>query len=538
MRLNWWISVGSVASLALFWMTDIPLGVPSDDFGTWNRHNYSADGETASLLINIGAAVVMAGVYVAVAWLGQRKIDSIGRGGRILCLSLLVVAGFFWLSALQRCTPVIYGSVKPNWVLYDKGSAGYFIESVTSDKSTGEFLAGYEDELAKGNVLHIGTHPPGLFLLNRALLSMCAASSEFSTFVLKTQPSDMAESFRTIEAGARLAPELKQYQRAALWLSVLLTQFTAAATVVAIYWLIRSAEVVRIRSAFNLPGDAVPGIEEDSATSPATAWMAAALWPLVPSIAVFLPKSDALFPLLFTLVLPVWLTALHRRSHLLAGMTGLLIWANAVLSLAVIPVFVVLILATLMLFRFQWQDLYQRFNLSCILPMVLVFAACCIAFWVATGVDLANVWALNIKNHAGFYDQFHRTRWKWMLINPLELTMSVGAPIMILALAGVFRSRKHIVAGWRRGSIRPVLFQAAIATWLLLWLSGKNNGEAARLWLFLMPWVLWVASGALTGRGATQPKPKLEREWLSVLGFQVLVAIGTVSRIAGFHFGM
>ena len=535
MRLIWWIIAGSAISLSLLWLTEIPLGVPSDDFGTWNRHDYSADGEAASLLVNIVAAITIAGVYVAVAWFGQRGIDSAGRLGRSGRLLMLVVAGFFMLSALQRCTPVTYGSVKPNWVPYDKGSAGYFIESVTSDESTAEFLAGYEDELAKGDVLHIGTHPPGLFLINRALLAICEASTGFSELVLQTQPKDMAESFRTVEAGARLAPELKQHQRAALWLSVMLTQFAAAAAVVAIYWLIRAAEVIRIRSSFNFGGFVV-NVEEDMATSSSTAWMAAALWPLVPSIAVFLPKSDALFPLLFTLVLPVWLTALHRRSHLLAALTGLMIWANAMLSLAVLPVLAVLFIATLMLFRFHWKDLYQRFALSCILPLFLSFAACCIVFSEVTGVDLANAWTLNLKNHAGFYDQFHRTRWKWMLINPIELTMSVGVPIMFLAIAGVYRSRKHIVARWRRGSIRPVLFQAAIAGWLLLWLSGKNNGEAARLWLFLMPWVLWVASGAFPTDSSGKVDPKHIREWRWLLGLQVAVAIGTVSRIAGFHF--
>ena len=239
--------------------------------------------------------------------------------------------------------------------------------------------------------------------------------------------------------------------------------------------------------------------------------------------------------------MPLWFTALHRRSSLFAGLTGVLIWVNAMLSLAVLPVVVVMGVATLMLFRFEWKDLRRRFSVLCILPMVLAFVLCCVAFWATTDVNLANVWTMNLKNHAGFYDQFHRTRWKWMLINPLELTLSVGVPIMALALVGIYRSRSRIVEGWRRGSLRPVLFQAAIATWMLLWLSGKNNGEAARLWLFLMPWVIWVASGALlSNRDGSVARKQIQechiREWKWLMVVQVVVAIGTVSRVAGFHF--
>lgn len=536
MRLIWIIIALSAASLGFFWLTDVPLGVSTDDFGVWNRHAYDAPGETTGLLINMVVAVVVAGVYVFVAWFGLKNIESSGRFGRAMRLTALVGVGFFWLSAVQRCTPLTYGAIKPSWVLYDRGSAGYFLDSVTSEESTAEFLAGYEDELAKGDVLHIGTHPPGLFLVNRGLLSICEASSGLTDALLSIIPADMELSFRTVEAGAEIAPKLTDSQRAALWLSVLLTQLAAASAVVVVYWLIRAAEVVRVIHEATIPNGDVLRTGDDQATPASTAWMAAALWPLIPAVAVFLPKSDAVFPFLFTMILPIWFTALHRRSLLLAGLTGLLIWANAMLTLAVLPVVVVLGLATLMLFRFQWRDLYQRFSLPCVLPVLLVFGGCCAAFWAATGVDLANVWTMNLKNHAGFYEQFQRTRWKWMLINPLELSLSVGVPITILAVAAIYRSRSRIVERWRRGSIRPVLFQAAIATWLLLWLSGKNNGEAARLWLFLMPWGLWVASGAFTTDSKGLVEKKCVREWKWLLVIQVAVAIGTVSRVAGFHF--
>jgi hypothetical protein len=66
----------------------------------------------------------------------------------------------------------------------------------------------------------------------------------------------------------------------------------------------------------------------------------------------------------------------------------------------------------------------------------------------------------------------------------------------------------------------------------VLWLSGKNMGEAGRLWLFLYPWVLWMSAGSWddsperqTGRGA----------WYVALATQAAVAIVTVMSVQAFH---
>jgi len=66
--------------------------------------------------------------------------------------------------------------------------------------------------------------------------------------------------------------------------------------------------------------------------------MAAALWPLVPSLAVFLPKSDAIFPCLGTAFLALWLYGRDRRSPLMCIAAGLVMWLGMFLSLALLPV--------------------------------------------------------------------------------------------------------------------------------------------------------------------------------------------------------
>ncbi len=91
-------------------------------------------------------------------------------------------------------------------------------------------------------------------------------------------------------------------------------------------------------------------------------------------------------------------------------------------------------------------------------------------------------------------------------------------------------------------------------TWGILWLSGKNSGEAARLWIVVFPWLIWLAADYFSGDHAAQPSesgsmagasvatslsaaaPRLQRTWLVLLCLQLLVCLLTVVRVSVFHF--
>jgi hypothetical protein len=147
-------------------------------------------------------------------------------------------------------------------------------------------------------------------------------------------------------------------------------------------------------------------------------------------------------------------------------------------------------------------------------------------------LNLPSVWRWNFQNHAAFYDHYTRTYWKWLLANPIELVFAVGAPVILAAVIGF---RKSVAAGWRRRAMGP--YWCLTATWLVLWLSGKNMGEAARLWLIFMPWPVWLAAGFFAPRsdahGGGQPSMRTAAVLILV---QMAVAIGTVTRLTGFDF--
>lgn len=154
-------------------------------------------------------------------------------------------------------------------------------------------------------------------------------------------------------------------------------------------------------------------------------------------------------------------------------------------------------------------------------------------------LNLLSIWSWNLSNHALFYDHNVRTWWKWLLVNPIELTLAVGVPIIALVKAGSWRLLREP----RRLLASPVVPITVVLT--LLWLSGKNMGEAARLWILLMPWLAASTANAfgtpaLPGMDAATSEPAAlldgRRFWFTLLCLQVVVAGLTTLRVDGFHF--
>ena len=76
--------------------------------------------------------------------------------------------------------------------------------------------------------------------------------------------------------------------------------------------------------------------------------------------------------------------------------------------------------------------------------MVTAAAGFCLpimAVWWWGQINLLNVWRWNFSNHAGFYEQFSRTYWKWLLINPLEFAVAAGLPLVVVEAESSFFRR-------------------------------------------------------------------------------------------------
>ena len=525
MRPWFWLCLmaGVVGSQVCLWSTTLPLGIP----GEWTWTRIASEPDAVWNLVGVAAA---AALYVAFVEAGTRRLGGTANSKRrsrelFGWLTGLVAVSFTWLWVVQESAPIRSRLGKSPFVLYYPGSSGYFTKSrykspdAAKAPDAATLLSEYEALMRERDVLHIGTHPPGLFLIFHGLIGLCQHSPALSAFLDATQPASFREACDVISRNSvRSVPPrpLLPADRRVLWLATLLVMATAAVAVVPLFWL-----VWRTHDA-------------------AAAWQTASLWPAIPAVAVFTPKSDVAFALVGLLMVWAWLAAVDRRSLLLALLAGLMTWCGLMMSLAFLPV--VLFMAIV-----GWRPVAPTVPSTettgsdtglnawmkgappgrCLVAGAVGFLIPTLLMSLCCRINLWAVWWLNYQNHAAFYVQFPRTYWKWLLVNPLELAFAAGWPVMLLSvgfLGSAARSRRHV-------AMRVAI--GVVVVWGSLWLTGKNSGEAARLWIVFMPWLVWLAGLRLAEINPSGTRGRY-RPSLIVLAVQLVVCALTVARVSGF----
>ena len=486
-------AVAAAVQVAVLWLTELPLGLRGE--WAWDRIRFGP-GDGAGLFLGLIAAIPAAAALVAVVFAGQARV---GRGGRSEAVwpGLLAAASFWWLWAVQDAHPSTALALgKGPLVVFSPAAEGYYTLAREEADDLPAFLVGYERRMT-GDVLHIGTHPPGLVALHRSLLAACRGSTGLTWSLLASRPASAVEATDLVtELAAAQRRPLTDPEAAALWAAALLAQLAAALTVVPLYVLARAT------------------------ASPESAWRAASLWPLVPAVAVFLPKSDLFYPLFGTTALAVWFRP-EGPTWRRGAVAGVILWTGMTLSLAMLPVVAVAAgLAVLNATTTVGPPAASRRWLFAGLAAAVVAALLTACVHIAVGLDLVAVWQKSLANHAGFYREHPRSYAAWLVLNPVELSLAVGLPATAAAAWGLARDTAE-----RRWN--PAL--PCVGTLALLWLSGKTSGEAARLWLFLMPWLLWMTAAAWRAESG-------ERPWRAVWAFQFVVGTATVLRVTGFDF--
>ena len=530
------ILCAAAVSLAVLWLSKMPLGVPGE--WTWDRVAAEADS-----VWNLIGAAVAAGLYLVVVRVGWSRLSGESRLAPRrfeICawLAALVATAFAWLWIVLEAAPLRNSLGKATFVLYYPSSSGYFTKARYDAPEAAAFLAGYEDLMRERDVLHIGTHPPGLFLVFHGLIAACETSPALASLLDATQPMSFREACDVIATNSiRTKPPrpLLPLDRRVLWLATLLVLLSASLVVVPLYGVVRQTH------------------------GPAAAWLTASLWPAVPAVAVFVPKSDVVYALVGMLIVWAWLGAVKRRSVALALLAGGLAWCGLMCSLAFLPVFLFAALVSWGRVTLasaspskegpltpappktavpggagtrEASNVGVRFGLPplrCLIAGVAGFVVPTVLLGWLARVNLLAVWWLNYQNHAGFYEHYSRTYWKWLLVNPIELSVAAGAPIAWLAVASV-------MSLWKvRGSVLARTAWSMLFVWGMLWLTGKNSGEAARLWIVFLPWLVWLA-GPLLAETEVQSKQRWLRPAWVLVSVQLAVCLLTVMRVSGFHF--
>jgi hypothetical protein len=497
--------VASGGSLGFYWLSDLPLGVPGE--WTWRRHEATPD-----VAANLILGVMVGAAYLGAAAWGYARLgrETCSRGESVGWQVALAVAAGVWLWTVQGGGNS--GATVGRWplVLYFPSSSGYFFKARYEVPEARQLLRNYEALLREGDVLHVGTHPPGLFLFFHGLIGLAELSPKLTAAINATQPAVVRESFDILRdvsprQSRSRAPPLNEVDRAVLWLAGLICFSLSVATVWPIYGFLRHF------------------------TDRPTSWLCAAAWPLVPSIAVFLPKSDVAYAFLAMTLGWLWLVAWRRSSPWLAGLAGGMWSVGMLCSLAFLPVALWLaVLSVGECWPMRRGEEMRRLG-KCVVSAAAVSLGVFGAVWVWGGIPLWTTYWLNYQNHAGFYVQYPRSYWRWLALNPLELAGAVGVPVFLAAAAGLWSG----LADRSGGKLRSVCV-ATLVVWGWLWLSGKNSGEAARLWMFLMPYVVCCCAAAWSSDSSRTRPERVCWSAFAWLACQAAVCLGTVQRIDGF----
>ncbi|HLQ44375.1 MAG TPA: hypothetical protein VK137_06585, partial [Planctomycetaceae bacterium] len=468
-------------------------------------------------------AGIAAVIYLVFCLFGDHRVLEANRWEMTGWLAGLVLIGATCQGVVQECPPEPHRLSKVPWVVWYHGFQGYYEESRGRASDEPDYLAKYAERMREGDVLHFGTHPPGFILLHRAMIDFVRRSPKVQAWLLQYQPESVRESLNVLEAnsaGSKIP--LTDVDRAALWLSGLLAAVAAMSTVAPLFCLLRGK----------------CGRE--------TSWRIVCFWPLIPALAVFHPVSDLWLPLIGTLFLATWGRAWSHRSWFFGLLAGVVMFAGMMLSLAMLPVAFMAALWTIadFLVAESADSLTARAKhlAACVLSALGTFVVLTLLARWLWSLDLPAVWLQNFRNHAAFYAKYSRTYSSWLLVTPLELVFAVGAPVFVMAVSTWL--------GSTRGSLKSGRSLASFRLWCfvtlaILWLSGKNSGEAARLWIFLLPWLLWVsgreqqiAAKIVIGPGQTLPEyaGSPARGWLTLLLLQAIVCVATVARVDGFKF--
>ncbi|MBN1400921.1 MAG: hypothetical protein JXA74_08780 [Anaerolineae bacterium] len=257
-------------------------------------------------------------------------------------------------------------------------------------------------------------------------------------------------------------------------------------------------------------------------TDALTARWAVALWPLVPSLALFSGTLSTPYPLLS--VTAAWLFGRGltgpRRRWLWLGLAGALSALSIAFSLSFVPLILLFGLWTLL--HLPWTRGRSADSARRAASVGTAYALG-LALVVAVGVLLgANPLAILRTSFDFHLHHIDRPYWPWLALHTWDLGLFMGVPLCALALLAS-RSRNAGAAG-------PL----ALATTLTIAaqvLSGTGRGETGRIWLFFMP--LWLGGAALILRDLS---PRARRAALAAQMVWLLVCVMVLRTVGtGLH---
>ncbi len=412
------------------------------------RWVYAIPGRPARHLIG----VVTTAVYGFIIWRWGGTLAGGARRPAILAYLLFCAASVpvLQISLLAGESPDVIEQLYFRTV--SAGSSGFFsVGSIIDDPA--DFVARYP-ELMPTFPVHPQRYPPGiplLFYAGRAPLAVDGVGAAIGAYLRPYQCTDLT-----------LMRLSNHVIGTALW-QMLLPLFSAL-VIFPLFGLARRTMGWQ------------------------TAVWSAALYPLIPSFALWAGRWDQFFPVLTVTAWYLLVLGLTERRHwalLLAGVT---------LALATMLSFGLLVmLAPMGLWALLWLAGHGRGQPW---PQVVIaggfFGAGLALVWGAyqalAAPGLLDVWRVSMGYHLGLA----RSYWTWLGYHLYDFGVFLGLPVALLCLFAFFYA---LLTVRHERMALPIAFGLGVC---LLDLSGTARGEVARVWLFLTPFAVIGAAWGLT----------------------------------------
>lgn len=217
------------------------------------------------------------------------------------------------------------------------------------------------------------------------------------------------------------------------------------------------------------------------------------LYPLIPSLVLFTPEFDQVYPLFLMLILLTYLLGVTKKSYFYFFISGLILAFATFFSFshASIPIIILILCLLLYSKRSLVTPFFFRFKIFLFSNLILI------AGFILPNLIYAFFFKSNIYDiYQGtmvYHQKFLATATyrTWLFFNLYDFALFLGIP---LALVLIFTLGREIFNLINRKTTN-IAFWLFFLTILIIDLAGKNRGEVARIWIFLMPLAVAGAAG-------------------------------------------
>ncbi len=228
-------------------------------------------------------------------------------------------------------------------------------------------------------------------------------------------------------------------------------------------------------------------------------------WALIPSILLFTPTWNTLYPFLCITAFYFLAKGLQAKRLLWVGLSGLILGATTLLTYSVMPVG--LLFALYILGIWWWlerpgtKDQAWAWLIRNGLSFAGGFVLLWILFWGYSGTSPFAIFTTGIENHREIVQRADYL--VWVFLHLYDLFLFTGWAVVALFIVGVYAAGQSL----RQKQTSPAMILGSVLglTMIIVAISGTAQGETARLLTFYIPFMLIVGALQLKNKQGFHP---------------------------------